>query len=171
LRSLLEKNNMRNNALLVEQAKIVAGLAPITPSSSTPDYVSLKNYTHLTAIITVDNGSTVTGSAITLSQATAVAGTDEKALGFDYVWANTDISASDALTKTAVSNDTFTTGTADNKNMQYVIEVDAADLDVDNGFDCVRVGAGNAANTVLSIVYILSGARYAQAAPPSAIVD
>ncbi|MCK9504706.1 MAG: hypothetical protein M0Q95_11055 [Porticoccaceae bacterium] len=159
------------NALLVEKTKIVTGLAPITPSSSTPDYVSLKNYTHLTAIITVDNGATVTGSAITLKQATAVAGTDEKALGIDRVWVNEDTAASDALTKTDVESDTFTTDETDNKNLMYVIEVDAAELDIDGGFDCVRVGTGNASNTVLSVVYILSGARYAQATPPSAIVN
>ena len=160
-----------NNALLVEQTKIVVGLPPRTPSSSTPDYVSMKNYTHLTAIITVDNGATVTGSAITLKQATAVAGTGEKALSFANVWANTDIDAGDTLTKTAVTSDTFTTDTTDAKNLQYVIEVDAADLDTANGFDCVRIGTGNAANTVLSVVYVLSGARYADETPPSAIID
>ena len=60
---------------LVDGSKLVAGLCPILPSTSTPDYVSMKDYGHLTAIILVDNATTVTGSAITLKQATAVAGT------------------------------------------------------------------------------------------------
>lgn len=162
---------IRSTGLLVEQAKIVTGLAPATPSSSTPDYVSLKNYGKLTAIIVVDNGNTVTGSAITLKQATAVAGTGEKALGFSYVWANTDTGAGDTLTKTAVTNDTFTTDTTNAKNLMYVVEVDCTDLDMDNNFDCVRVGTGDGANMVLSVIYILWEAKYADATPPAAITD
>lgn len=162
-----------SNALLVESSKIVTGLAPITPSSSTPDYVSLKGYRKLTAIIVVDNGATVTGSAITLKQATDVgnSASDEKALAFTKVWANTDTGASDTLVETAVSNNTFTTATTDNKNLLYVIEVDENDLDVAGGFDCVRVGTANATNTVLSVVYILHGAKFQKATPPAAITD
>lgn len=156
---------------LVETAKIVQGLAPITPSSSTPDYVSMKDASKLTIIIDVDNGSTVTGAAITLKQATAVAGTGEKELAFTKMWANTDTGASDTLVETAVTSNTFTTGTTDTKNLQYVIEVDAADLDTDNGFDCVRLGTGDGANMVLSATYILHGQRYPQATPPAAITD
>lgn len=149
-----------NGNPLVHKGKFVVGLAPITPSTSTPDYVSLKEYSHLTAIIVCDNATTVTGSAITLKQATDVAGTGEKALAFSKMWANADVGASDTLVETAVSSDTFTTQAVNNKNALYVIEVDAASLDVDNGFDCVRVGTGDATATVLSVVYFLSGARY-----------
>jgi hypothetical protein len=156
---------------LVQTTKIVTGLAPITPSTSTPDYVTLKDASHFTAIITVDNGNTVTGSAITLKQATAVAGTAEKALAFTKVWANTDTDASDALVETAVTSNTFTTNTTNAKNLMYVIEVDAAELDTNGGFDCIRVGTGDAANTVVSVNYILSGLRYGQATPPTAIID
>lgn len=138
----------------------VVGLAPVTPSSSTPDYVSCKGYDRVTAIITVDNGGTVTGSAITLKQATAVAGTGEKELAFSTVYANTDVGAASALTETAVTSNTFTTATTDNKNLLYVIDIPVSSLDTANGFDCVRVGTGNAANTVLSVVYVLSGAKY-----------
>lgn len=159
------------NGLLVEQCKIVQGFAPAAPSSSTPDYVSLKNYHKLTILVSVDNGATVTGSAITLKQAQAVANTGEKALAFTKVWANTDIGASDTLVETAVSSNTFTTDNTDNKNLLYVIEVDPSDLDVANGFDCVRLGTGNSTNAVVSGVYILWPARYAKATPPAAITD
>ncbi len=156
---------------LVDSAKVVTGLAPITPSTSTPDFVSMKNWGHLTAIICVDNGNTVTGSAITLKQDVVVAGSSEKALAFSKVWANVDTGASDALVETAVTSNTFTTNTTNAKNLLYVIEVDAADLDVTNGFDCVRVGTGDAANTVLSVVYVLSNPRYADASTTTAITD
>lgn len=162
---------MKNNGLLVENMKIVTGLAPILPSTSTPDYVSLKNYQHLTVIILADNATTVTGSAITLKQATAVAGTSEKALGFSWVWANTDTAAGDTLTKTAVTSNTFTTDATNAKNLMYVIEVDASTLDLANGFDCVRAGTGNATASVLSVTYILSNSRFSDATPPAAITD
>lgn len=155
---------------LVENTKVVTGFAPATPSSSTPDFVSMRYYRHLTAIIIADNGNTVTGSAVTLKQSTVVAGSDEKALAFSKVYANTDTGASDALVETAVTSNTFTTNTTNAKNLLYVIELDVEELDVNNNFDCVRVGLGDAANTVISVVYILSEPRYA-GAPPSAIVD
>lgn len=158
---------------LVDKVKIVEGLAPVTPSSSVPDYVSLKNYNHLTAIITVKNATTVTGSAITVKQASAVAATGEKAVSFSKAWRNIDTAAADLLAEFTVSSDTFTTDSTNSKNLQYVIEVDADDLDMDNGFDCVRVGTGNATAAVLGVVYILSGCRYSGNvdALPSAIID
>lgn len=149
---------------LVDSAKVVVGLAPILPSTSTPDYVSLKDFGHFTAIITVDNGTTVTGSAITLKQATAVAGTSEKALAFTKVWKNEDVATSDTLVETAVTSNTFTTVATNTLNSVYVIEVDAAELDTSNGFDCIRVGTGDATAAVVSVVYVLSNPRYAGAA-------
>jgi hypothetical protein len=162
---------MNPNALMVEQSPPITALAPILPSTSTPDFISMKNYDRLMILIVVDNGATVTGSAITLKQATVVAGTDEKALGFDSVWANIDTAAADTLVKTAVTSDTFTTDTTDAKNLLYAIEIEASSLDVANGFDCVRVGTGDGANMVLAAIYIPRVSRYAKATPPSAILD
>lgn len=156
---------------LVETHKIVNALGAVVPSSSTPDYVSLKDYAHVTAIISVKNATTVTGSAITLKQAKAVAGTDEKDLAFTKVWANTDVAAGDTLTETAVTSNTFTTNATNSKELLYVIEVDTAELDTNNGFDCFRVGTGNATAATVSVTYILGGARYQQATPPAAITD
>lgn len=156
---------------LVQSAKPVTGLDSIVPSSSTPDYVSLKDYAHVTAIILVKNATAVTGSAITLKQATAVAGTGEKALGFTKAWRNIDTAAADALAEFAVTSDTFTTDATNSKNLMYVIEVDAAELDVDGGFDCFRVGTGNATAATVTVLYILSSPRYSQEVPPAAITD
>ena len=159
------------NAQFVEQAKIVAGLCPVTPSTSTPDYVSLKNYEKLTIVILVDNATTVTGSAITVKQATAVAGTSEKAVSFTTAYRNIDIDAADTLSSFTVSSDTFTTDATNNKNLLYVIEVNASDLDVANGFDCVRVDSLLMANAVGYVQYILHGARYASPLAVAAITD
>lgn len=159
------------SSLLSEFAKIVTGLPPILPSTSTPDYVSLKNYSRCTIVILADNATTVTGSAITVKQATAVAGTGEKAVSFAKMYANVDTDATDTLVETAVTSDTFTTDATNNKNLLYVIEIDEGDLDIDGGFDCVRLGTGDATASVLSVLYILWPAKYAKSVPPSAILN
>ncbi|MDZ7595869.1 MAG: hypothetical protein U0932_14570 [Thiobacillus sp.] len=160
------------NLNLTDIAKIVQG-SPIIGALATTngdcDYVSMKNFDRCTIILTVDNAATVTGAAITLKQATDVAGTGEKALPFAAMLANVDTGAGDALTETAVTSDTFTTATTDNKNLMYVIEVKAEDLDVAGGFDCLRVDALLMANAVGSVLYIMHGAR--NCPPGSAIVD
>lgn len=166
---------MSANVRLVEQAKVVQGLPPRTPSSSTPDYVCLKGYERCTIVVTAKNAgvtspaSPVTGSAITLKQNTSPVTSGEAALAFTKVWVNTDTAATDTLVETAVSNNTFTTDTTNAKDLMYVLEVEATDL-VD-GNDCIRVGTGNAANTTLSVVYVLHPARFAGATPLTAISE
>ena len=68
---------------LVDTHKIVTGLAAIALTTDS-DYVSLKGYARLTVIITIDNGSTVTGTVVDLNQATTVAAGGTKALAFDW---------------------------------------------------------------------------------------
>jgi hypothetical protein len=147
------------NALLSEQVKVVEGLLSTVPSTSTPDYVSLKNYERCMVLIQVKNATTVTGSAITLKQASAVAGTGEKALSFSKAYRNIDTGAADVLAEFAVTSDTFTTDATNSKNLMYVIEVKAEDLDVNNGFDCIRAGTGNATAATVSVTYFLFGAK------------
>jgi nicotinic acid phosphoribosyltransferase len=119
----------------------------------------------------VDNATTVTGGAITLLQAQDVAATGAKALAMTRMWANADTGASDTLVATTVTSNTFTTSTTNDKNLLYVIEVLASDLDVANGFDCVRVDSASMANAVGAVIYILDGARYGGTTPPAAITD
>lgn len=148
---------------LIDKAKIVVGCPPaaLATTAGDGDYVSMKGYDKLTIIIAVDNATTVTGGAITLLQAQDVGATGAKALGFSTVHANIDVGAGEALTETAVVSNTFTTTTVDNKNSLYVIELSASDLDVDNGFDCVRVDSASMASAVGCAIYILHGQRYA----------
>lgn len=153
---------------LTDFSKIVMGCAPAALTSIPGDgrYVSLKNFSRCTIIIPILNATTVTGGAITLLQATAVAGTGEKALAFTTAKRNIDCAAADSLASFAVSSNTFTTDTTNSKQLMYVIEVDAAALDTDNGFDCLRVDSTLMAAAVGAAIYILHGARYS---PPDAI--
>ncbi len=157
---------------LVDKGNIVWGTETKnwTGAASTSDWVSLKNFGHATIIIKTDAWAGGT-SAITLNQATAVAGTAAKALSFAKMWTNAADTSSDLLVETAVVSDTFTIGTA---NAIYVIEVDAASLDLQNNFDCLAVlGATPGSNADLyGVLFILQApARYTAAVPPSAIID
>lgn len=161
---------------LHDKCKIVTGIAPATHNGATTDYVSLKNYAKLTAILIYDNASTVTGNTITLLQATAVAGTGAKTMTRTtgaHTVGNIDTAASDALTNVTLTSNGFTTDTTNTKNLLYVLEVDANDLDVANGFDCVAVSiAGTAVATVGAVIFILWPSRYADAdGGPTAITD
>ena len=92
-------------------------------------------------------------------------------MSFAYQWtyASTGFTI-DALTRTAVSSDTFNLAAA---NSVHVIEVEASDLDVANNFDCFRVSVASpgANDDIYGIMIYLYGCRYPQATPPSAIVD
>jgi hypothetical protein len=165
---------MNGGICIPDKLHVVEGLAPATPSTSTPDYVSLKNALAVEVLVHVKNGTTVTGSAITLKQASAVAGTGEKALAFNWVWVKSDTAAADApWTKTAVTSNTFTTLTTNSKNAFYRIPVDPASLDLANDFDCLRAGTGDAVNTTVTVLYLMQfkdGAGNATSYP-SAIID
>lgn len=160
-----------NNRKLNEFSKLEHALAAVVPSSASPKWVSLKNYNRIAIIISGVNDSTGSASAIALSQATAVAGTSAKTLAFTTVDANADTSSSDTFTATAVSSNTFNTTATVSKPFQYVIDVKASDLDVSNGFDCLRVTVGDAAHSTISVVYVLYEARYPDAAEPTAIAN
>lgn len=134
--------------------KIVAAqiFAPATPSSAAPRYISLKGVQAVEIVISgVNTASGVTGSAVTLNQATAVAGTSAKALGFNYYYASTDQANSYALTNTNATSNTFTTLTTGSRQFVYRIPVDPASLDTANSFDCLSVGLANAVNTTISV--------------------
>ena len=159
-----------NNARLDERVYPVVAAAGLLLTSTLGDttYVSMKGYQRCQIIISIADGTTVTGSTITLKQATAVAGTSEKELAFTRMLANTDYVASKTMTETAVTSNTFTTQTTNSKDSLYIIDVDASDLDVANGFDCLRVdGTGHAATASRGcvVLYNLYGARYSGASP------
>jgi hypothetical protein len=161
---------MSLTARLDEQVNTVVAAAGLLLTSTLGDttYVSLKNYAKCRIIISIADGTTVTGSTITLKQATAVAGTGEKALGFTRMLANVDYAASKTMTETAVVANTFTTQVVNSKDSLYIIDIDASDLDVAGGYDCLRVdGTGHAATASRGcvVLYELYGARYSGADP------
>ena len=158
------------NARLDEQTTTVVAAAGLLLTSTLGDttYVSMKGYRRAQIIISIADGTTVTGSTITLQQAKTVAAGSEKPLAFTRMLANVDYGASKTMTETAVTNNTFTTQTVNSKDSLYIIDIDSDDLDVANGFDCFRVdGTGHAATSSrgVCVIYNLYGARYSGASP------
>lgn len=155
------------NGRLDEQAYFVqaTSMAALTGAAGDAAYVSMKNFRRATIVVDILNATTVTGTAITLKQASAVAGTGEKALAFTRMLSNIDVGAAQTMTETAVANSTFTSDTTNSKRLRYIIEVDAEQLDVANGFDCLRVDGAGAVSSTGQVSYILWGARYSGASP------
>jgi hypothetical protein len=148
-------------AILVQATSVVA----LASTAGVGSYVSMKNFRKLTAIIDILNGTGPTGTAITVKQATAVAGTGAKALTFTRMLANIDVAAAQAFTETAVSAGTFTTDVTNAKRLRYILEINAEDLDIANGFDCLSVQGASGANSTGLISYVMWGARYSGASP------
>lgn len=159
---------------MVEEKKIIlSNLALLNSAAFTGDYVSMKNWDHLTVIVGLAPASGTDTAAITLKQATDVgnSASDEKALAFTSAWRCPSSTTVDALTKTTYASSITTSATAVLE--LFVLEVDAADLDVAGGFDCVRADVTDpgAVSTPAFVLYILGRGRFQQATPPSAIVD
>jgi hypothetical protein len=157
---------------LSDYTKTVMGCAPAALTSTAGDgrYVSFKNARQMRITLSVLNGTTVTGGTVTLKQATAVAGSNEKALSFARMWVNTDCAASDAMLETAVTSDTFTTNATNGKQLLYQIEIKIPDLDINNYFCCARVDVTGMTNAVGTVSYDLYDFRDADSTI-SAITD
>lgn len=145
---------------LIEKAKVVSAFKPQAGGSAIAgDYISLKNAGHVTVLVHVNQANAAT-VAITIEQAKAVAGTDSKAIANEVpIYLVADAATSDAWVAQTAAVSYTTTDTLKEKLVAF--EIDAASLDLANGFDCicVKAGASNAAN-ILSAQYILSDLRY-----------
>ena len=160
-----------NTEHLAEQQHTVLILNPAADAAGrSSSYVSMKYYRKCLLVIGITQGNAAT-IALTPQQATAVAGTSAKALSQNCrIWSNLDAATNDTLTaRTAAKSYTTDAGTT---NKTVIFEIDAAELDSANSFDCIgfTTGASNAAN-ITSGVAILSGCRYPSATPPTARVD
>jgi hypothetical protein len=156
---------------LVENAKVVVMAVPIdtTGAAVASDWVCMKGYSHLTVI--VSQGAWAGGTpALTFEQATAVAGTSNKALSYTKRWDGTALT-DDSYAVAAVTSDT--SNLAATANSVVIVEIDASSLDVDNGFDCVqcKIASPGANADLICVIGILTGTRYPQADPITAIAD
>lgn len=151
-----------------EQMKIVEAIHPQAGDALTGDYVSLKNALMAWVVVHI-NQAAANVVAITIEQATNVAGAGTIPITVTVpIWANEDCAATDTLVKQTAAVG-FTTSAA-TKHKVVVFQIDPATLSLANG-DCITVKtAASAAGNITSAMYYLE-TRYAQATPPSAILD
>ena len=144
---------------LIEKTQVVSAIKPQAGAAITGDYVSLKNAGHVTVLVHV-NQAAVDVVAITIEQATAVAGTGTKPIAKTVpIYLVADTATSDVWVRQtdAVA---FTTSAAQKEKL-VAFEISAEDLDVAGGFDCITVKtAASHATNVTSAVYVLSDLRY-----------
>ena len=172
--------------LFLEQHQIIEGFPAVDLSdgANTGDWVSLKNYKHVTIIFRSGLGSAGQDPVLTVLQATDVSGAGSKAL--NIVTSPVQVFKKQAATSLAsvgqwsdasgdVTTNTLTNLTSAEQSCLWILEFDGAQLDVDADFDCISctiadVGAGAQPGDLL---YILSEPRHAlqPTSMPSAIVD
>lgn len=153
---------------LLNMGKLLWACEPknYTGAAAAARWVSLKNYQRMYIII-LTGAWAAASAAVTLAQATAIAGTGSKALAFTKYYH--DETTSGTLVATTCSS-TFNLDTA---NSMYVIDVDPGDLDHTNAFDCVTVAIASpgVAADFYGVAYILYQPRFADPTPPTALLD
>src|SRR5262245_46238700 len=157
---------------LRHEINVVTAMLPkdITGAAQTGQWISLKYYRQCTIVITQAAWAGGT-PAVTLTQAKDVQGTDPKPLPFEKRYHQATNTGATGYVESAVTNNTFNLPATPNQN--HLIEIDAATLDVDNGYDCLQlnIGTPGANADLLSAVYLLSGARYADTKMPNALAN
>lgn len=166
---------------LLEKVQIVEGFPTVDlqTGANTGDYVCLKNFRRCAVVFTSGVGTAGDDPTLTIQQASAVAGTGVKALNFTTIYvkqAATSLAAVGQWTKiTQAAANTYTEATAAEQALIWVVDFAADDLDLANGFDCLRATVADVGGAAQpgSLQYILHEPRYLTRPEdmPSAIVD
>jgi len=154
---------------IAEEAKLVEAITPQAGDALTGAYVSLKNYRKAYVVVHI-NQANAAQVAITVEMAPLVSGVGHVPIvRLLPIWANEDCATSDTLVREATDAVAFTTSVATTQKL-VVFQIDASMLA--DGYDCITVitAASNAAN-ITSAFYLLVGARYQAATPPTALTD
>jgi hypothetical protein len=159
---------------LVENAQIAAGFVPLDLQTQRDgDWVSMKDFNHLTVVFYKGVGTAGDNCIVTLQQATDNAGAGAKALTFTEIWRKqaADVQTVGQFTKTTqAAANTFTNTNAADQAI-WALEIDADMLDVDGGFKYVRLTLNDTGvNPQLGcVIYVLTEPRSAEATPPSVL--
>lgn len=140
-----------------------------TNGGVTGQYISLKNvrYVWLKLQFTQAVGH---ATAVTIKQATAIAGTGVKTGPTCNIWLNEATATNDTLV--AQTAGTSVTLTNDIKKKMVVIAVDPASLDINNGFDVLGFSISDSSQATNFVCGSYEcEMNYAQATPPTVLTD
>ena len=155
---------------LTQDLKIVSGLVPVSAiGQMTGDYVSLKN-AHMGWIVCHFKQAEAYAHTIQPMKATAVLPVGATAITHNAPnWHNSDVSASDTLVRGADATLYQLPATA--TDQLVIFQIDPMQLgDTYDVMGCTIDGNGKWQSNYASIVYFVE-MRYAQAIPPSIIID
>jgi hypothetical protein len=161
---------------ILDKVDIVSGIVPINLGSArTGDTISMKNWGRCAIVFFKAAGSASEDPTVTIEQAVSIAPSSAKALNYTRVDVKQGtLTSVGTWTKTEVSaTATYTNATLSESEAVIVIDIKAEDLDVDNGFDCLRVTIADAGsvNQIGAVLYILHEPRYAKDGGVSAIAN
>lgn len=158
-------------SLILENIQIVEGFPAVDLSAgaNNGDWVSLRDYKHVAILFTSGIGTAGQDPTVTVQQAQDNAGTGAKALNINTKkvfkkQAATNLASvgqwSDASAD--VTNNTWTHADAAEQSVLLIIEFDADELDVDNGFYYVRATIADVGANAQPgyLCYLLSEPRY-----------
>lgn len=165
------------NKHILEKLQIVSAIVPVNlaTGANNGDYVSLKGYGRCAFVLFKGVGTAGEDPAITVQQATDVSGTSSKALTFTRIDSKVggQTTASQFTTNTQAASETYTDAVSGEAEGLFVIDIKAEDLDIDGGFDCVRVNVADVGTTAQlgCGLYLLHEPRFATVPLPGAITD
>lgn len=161
----------------LERAAIVSAITPVdlATAANNGDWVSMKNYRKCLVVLHKGIGTAGQDPIFRLQQASDVSGTGAKDLQFTRIYSKvgtqTGIGTFTVTTQTAATS--YTAAASAAAEAIIAVEIDAAQLDADNGFDCIRLDIADvgAAAQIGGALYILFDPRFASESMPSAIAD
>jgi hypothetical protein len=155
---------------MLDLMQCAMGFAPVDLSvgANNSHWVLLSRYGRLAILLFKAAAGSGTGDpTITLLQAQDNTGTGSKALnipaGRAWTKTNADLSTVGTFSAGAPSTNTLTVASSAQKQAIWMIEIDSADLDVNNGFCAVQANVAQAGSVaqVGSLVYLLGEPRQA----------
>lgn len=165
--------------LAVEEMQIVPIIVPVNlaAGAQSGDWVSLKNYRRATFIFVAGAGAAGQDPVLSFKQATSVSGGSEKALDtiarYDMKQATALASVGTFTKVEQTEDDEVSNTTAGESQNLWVVDIDAADLDINNDFDCVTCNIADPGSSakLATVLCLLREPRYSQGTMPSAIAN
>lgn len=157
--------------LFLEKHQIVEGFPAVDlqTGANNGDYVSLENYKHVAIVFASGVGTAGDDPTLVIQQATDVSGTSVKDLNINTSkvfrkQAATSLASTGQWSDASgdASGNDLTNATSAEQSLIWVVEFDADELDVDNGFDCIRATVADVGTNAQPgyLFYILSEPRY-----------
>lgn len=159
------------NSLLLERFQIAEGILPIALTTArTGRVVSMRNYRRMGVLFYKGIGTASDDPTITILQGTDIAFGTNKALTFTSIWVKQDLTKlSDVAQWTKVTQsaaNTYTDATSAEQAAMWWVEFQQSDLDIANGYDCIRASLSDVGtNSQIGCVLYFGGDPIYPAAP------